>query len=95
MSKNKSHISDTIDPAIIFLIIATLIGGYIRLKIVLESDFPLNDGGLFYTMIKDLIANNYHLPFSTTYNQINLPYVYPPLMFYFSGFLAELTSWNL
>ena len=70
MSKNKSHIFDNIDPAIIFLIIATLIGGFIRFYIVLQSDFPLNDGGLFYTMIKDLIANNYHLPLVTSYNQI-------------------------
>jgi len=93
--RNKSRISNNIDPAIIFLVLATLLGGYIRFFLILQSDFPLNDGGLFFTMTKDLIANNFHLPLTTTYNHINIPYAYPPLMFYLTGVLIDITSWNL
>jgi hypothetical protein len=83
------------DPSILFLAVAILIGGTIRLYGVLQSNFPINDGGLFYTMIKDLMANGYRLPVTTSYNHLNLPFAYPPLFLYLTGFLADLTSWGL
>ena len=83
------------DPSILFLALAILIGGTIRLYGVLQSGFPINDGGLFYTMTKDLMANGYRLPVSTSYNHLDLPFAYPPLFFYLAGFLAGLTHWGL
>jgi len=95
MTMRRSHPITKINPTVLFLILAVLIGGYIRLSQVLQSPFPLNDGGLFYTMTRDLMANNYRLPETTNYNHLNLPFAYSPLPFYFTGFLAELTGWNL
>ncbi|MPM20538.1 hypothetical protein SDC9_66969 [bioreactor metagenome] len=87
MFKQKLQISKKIDSALPFLLIAILIGGYIRISPVLDSDFPLNDGGMFYVMIKDLIANHFQIPLFTSYNSLNIPYAYPPLGFYFAAFL--------
>ena len=69
------------------VILATLIGAFVRLFYVLQSDFPLNDGGMFYTMIGDLQAAAYRLPAFTSYNHANIPYAYPPLPFYLGGVL--------
>ncbi len=55
-----------------------------------RSDFPLNDGGLFYTMIQDLKENNFKLPIFTTYNQAQIPFAYPPLSFYLAGFISKV-----
>jgi hypothetical protein len=60
----------------------TLLSLGIRLAVVLPAGFPLNDGGLFYTMILDLIANGMRLPVFGTYNGAAIPYAYPPLGFY-------------
>ena len=95
MISRKFRTLNNIDPSILFLVFATLIGGYIRLSQILELNFPLGDGGLFYSMTKDLMANGYRLPVITSYNHLNLPFAYPPLSFYLSGFLADLTSWQL
>jgi len=84
-----------INPSILFLSLAVMIGGYIRTAPILLSSFPLNDGGLFFTMTKDLMANNYRLPQTTTYNHLDLPFAYPPLPFYFTGLLTDITNWEL
>ncbi len=62
---------------------------------MLQSDLPLNDGGMFYVMTQNLIANGFHLPATTSYNHLNLPFAYPPLAFYLAGLLVKLTSWDL
>jgi hypothetical protein len=95
MSSRISRILKQTDPSVLFLAIAILIGGFIRLSQVLQSGFPINDGGLFYTMIKDLMANQYRLPVKTSYNHLNLPFAYPPLFLYLSGFLSDLTHSSL
>jgi len=72
------------------VIFITLIGLAIRLAPVLQTNFPLNDGGLFYDMILDLQEANYSLPVYATYNQAEIPFAYPPLAFYITGLLADL-----
>jgi hypothetical protein len=72
------------------ILLATLVGTLIRSFFVLNSDFPLNDGGMFYTMIKDLQSAHFHLPAFTSYNQANIPFAYPPLPFYLAG---AMNSW--
>ncbi len=91
----RDHPSSSTNPAIIFLILAILLGGYIRLSQVVASAFPLNDGGLFYAMTRDLQENQYRLPESTSYNQLNLPFAYPPLPFYLAGGLNDWMGWEL
>lgn len=77
------------------LIIITVMGSFLRIRYLAGSDFPLNDGGMFYSMILDLQANHYQLPAFTSYNLSNIPYAYPPLSFYTVGFLNQYLSINL
>jgi hypothetical protein len=79
----------------LFVLIATGIGAFPRLYFALGSTFPLNDGGLFYVMIRDLQAANYILPTLTTYNSAGIPFAYPPLGLYVSGFLSDWFRWPL
>lgn len=64
-------------------------GAALRMVIPLSSHFPINDGGLFYTMIEDLKKANFILPFETSYNQSGIPFVYPPLALYITGFISK------
>ncbi|RPH58889.1 MAG: hypothetical protein EHM81_09165, partial [Chloroflexi bacterium] len=77
------------------LLFAALFGFYVRLANVLPSDFPINDGGLFYSMTRDLQVNGYRLPAFTSYNAAGIPFAYPPLPFYLAGFLSQLFKWDL
>ncbi|HUX88040.1 MAG TPA: hypothetical protein VMW65_13645 [Chloroflexota bacterium] len=74
---------------------AMLVGLIVRLTFVTGQSFPLNDGGLFYVMIQDLQRNHFLLPATTSYNGTGIPFVYPPLGFYVTGLLANLTHWQL
>ena len=64
-------------------------GLLIRAIPVLTADFPLNDGGLFYAMTRDLQRANFLLPATTTYNGLDIPFAYPPLGFYLAGILSS------
>ena len=77
------------------ILVALGLGVLVRLPQVLAADFPLNDGGLFYQMTRDLQAANYRLPEWTTYNGGGIPYAYPPLAFYIAGFLDDVTPFSL
>ena len=80
---------------IIFVSILTFLGGYVRLAPVLLGNFPINDGGLFFSMTKDLIANQFRLPVYATYNHFQVAFAYPPLAFYLAGGLSTLFNINL
>jgi hypothetical protein len=77
------------------LILAVSLGIAVRAYHVLTQDFPLNDGGLFYAMVRDLQAAHYHLPAFTSYNNAGIPYGYSPLGFYLAGILDDLTPLTL
>lgn len=62
---------------------------------VLTSDFPLNDGGLFYAMTRDLQNAHFLIPATTTYNGLAIPFVYPPLGFYVAGGVSSLFGIDL
>lgn len=74
----------------LLLFIACLFGGLLRIMPALVTRFPLNDGGMFYDMTRELQANNYRLPAKTSYNGLDLPYAYPPLGFYLTALLSSL-----
>lgn len=75
--------------AVVYL---TILGLAVRLAAPIMSQFPLNDGGLFHEMIVDLVSNGLRLPFATTYNNADIPFVYPPLAIYFTAILAKMTG---
>ena len=78
-----------IDWPALLLITAILLGGLARFMPAFVTRFPINDGGMFYTMTQELSANGYALPAATAYNGLDLPYAYPPLGFYLASFLAD------
>ncbi len=73
----------------------TAIGFGVRAVHILGSDFPLNDGGLFFAMARDLQAHHYLLPAFTSYNGGALPFAYPPLGFYLAALLDDWTPFAL
>src|SRR5512135_1165483 len=77
------------------LVLAIIVGAFLRLHSVLNSSFPLGDGGLFYTMAHDLQAANFKLPFYTTYNTGQIPFVYPPLGIYLASSLSFIFKFSL
>jgi hypothetical protein len=75
------------------LALALLQGGFIRLYVPSTSDFPINDGGLFYSMIRDLQNTHYALPKYASYNFSGIPFAYPPLCFYLGALTSDATGW--
>ena len=78
------------ETATLITLAAFIFGAWLRLMPASGNGFPLNDGGMFYSMIRDLRLNGYMIPFSTTYNNLNIPFAYPPLAFYLAGWLADI-----
>jgi hypothetical protein len=89
ISQVKKQLSND-ELASLILLGTLIIGIWLRLNPAVIAGFPMNDGGMFYTMIRDLRQNNYILPTYTTYNNLNIPYTYPPVPFYLAGFLADI-----
>lgn len=80
-----------IDPPLLFFaLLMTLLGGYIRFVPALLFSFPVNDGGLFYAMTRDLLANGLRLPVFVSYNGLEIPFSYPPLAFYLASLVHAL-----
>lgn len=69
----------------------TLLTLGVRLAIVVPAGFPLNDGGLFYAMIGDVISSRLALPVFSSYNAAAIPFAYPPLAFYVCAVLNLVT----
>lgn len=89
--------SEPLSGAVYAALIACAIGlaVLIRATIVLASDFPLNDGGMFFAMARDLQASHYMLPSTTTYNASNIPFAYPPLGIYVAALIDDFTPVSL
>lgn len=67
------------------------IGIVLRFLPALQFDFPINDGGMFLSMIRDLYENGFSLPKTTSYNYSQIPFAYPPFGFYVGAFVLRLT----
>ncbi len=76
-------------PALL-LFTAMLFGIVVRFYPAIANGFPLNDGGMFFTMVQDLKANRFALPYFTTYNHADIPFAYPPFGFYIAALLSSL-----
>ena len=71
---------------------AVILGSIVRLLPGVLAGFPLNDGGMFLSMVKDLQTSHYVLPKFTTYNYLNIPFAYPPFGFYFARAVSDILS---
>ncbi|MEK6754022.1 MAG: glycosyltransferase family 39 protein [Chloroflexota bacterium] len=76
----------------LILLGAILFGGWFRFMPTWLAGFPINDGGMFYTMMNDLQANRFIPPLYTTYNNLNIPFAYPPLALYIGAFISSLLN---
>ncbi len=77
-------------PAVLAISVALLFALAARLPYFVSSSFPLNDGGMFYAMSKDLLNAHFALPRFTSYNFEAIPFAYPPLSFY----LVAIINWT-
>jgi asparagine N-glycosylation enzyme membrane subunit Stt3 len=91
---NKPKLSKD-EVGILILLAAILFGGIFRLLPAWLAGFPVNDGGMFYAMMKDLQANHYAPPLFATYNNTAIPFAYPPLGFYAGAGLSDLLNVSL
>ncbi len=67
------------------IMVPLVLAAAVRLAPVAGSGFPLNDGGMFWTMAGDLRANGFVPPMFTTYNGGSIPFAYPPLGIYLAA----------
>lgn len=61
-----------------------------RLYLLAATDFPINDGGLFYAFVEGIARTFPALPESVSYNGLTIPFAYPPLAFWIGALLTEL-----
>jgi hypothetical protein len=93
MAKKISEMKPSLAPreiATLGVLTALILGALLRLTPPALAGFPVNDGGLFYTIIADLGKSNYAIPAWTTYNGSTIPLAYPPLGFYIARALIDL-----
>lgn len=80
----------------LLLFYAVFVGLAVRAYFVFSGHgMPLNDGGLFYSMVEDIRAADYALPKFTSYNGGDIPFAYPPLTFYLAAFLGDAFGWSV
>ncbi len=67
---------------------SVILGAFLYLYPAYLAGFPINDGGLFYNMLRAVQANGFRLPAYVQYNGLNIPFAYPPLGFYVGAALS-------
>lgn len=75
---------------LLLLGVSVLFGGLVRFLPGMQAGFPLNDGGMFLSMVRDLHESRYALPVFTSYNHLQIPYAYPPFGFYIARILSDV-----
>ena len=61
-----------------------------RIYLAASTDFPLNDGGLFYEFVKSISSTFPALPANISYNGLTIPFAYPPLAFWIGAIFTKL-----
>jgi hypothetical protein len=72
------------------ILLATLAGAIVRAAPVVQAGFPVNDGGLFASMVDDILKTGQAIPAWTSYNGLGGPFAYPPLAFIVTAGLETL-----
>ncbi|MFZ0533716.1 MAG: glycosyltransferase family 39 protein [Anaerolineales bacterium] len=76
----------------LILSLAIIFGSMVRFFPTLLTSFPVLDGGMFYVAIGNILANGFRLPETILYNQLNIPFTYPPFGFYMAALLEKVTG---
>lgn len=77
------------DLGILFLMLAVILGGWLRLFAPGTAGFPLNDGGLFLVIMKAIQNNHFSLPHTIEFNGLTLPFAYPPFGFFVGAWISQ------
>src|SRR5512141_1182847 len=94
-SRGRYTLSQRQQFATLILVTAFLFGLFIRLAAPMNASGPVNDGGLFLQMTRDLQNNRFALPNIAMYNNANIPFAYPPLGFYITGTIQSISKISL
>lgn len=76
------------DIAALLASLAIVIG--IRVQLLLVTDFPINDGALFFVFLQAVARTFPHLPSMVDYNGLSIPFAYPPLSFWISAIAVRM-----
>ena len=87
----KDRTGEKLETMILGLIV--LLGGWLRFAPTVLSGEVINDGGMFYSMTQAVRDNQYSLPQTITYNELDVPFAYPALPFYLTGLLTDVFGW--
>lgn len=72
--------------------LALVVGVGVRVGPVLSHPWPLHDGGLFFRMISEIVADGLRIPSVTSYGGVAIPFAYPPLALWLAAVLKAVTS---
>ena len=74
------------------VLLAMVVAGALaqRVFLLVATDFPINDGGLFFAFVKAVAATFPHLPDNIRFNGLVIPFAYPPLSFWLAALLTRL-----
>jgi hypothetical protein len=73
----------------------TIAGAVLRLIPVITNDFPLNDGGLFFAMMRGIQAQGFGIPETVSYNGHAIPFAYPPLGLLLGAAISSISGASL
>ena len=78
--------------ALVFLALALVLGGAVRLYSIVQIPFAFGDGGMFWVATRAILNANFALPPTLAYPTPTsaLPFCYPPLGFYAAAMLAKI-----
>jgi hypothetical protein len=74
------------------MLVLTLVGAAAiahRIYLIVATDFPINDGGLFVAFIRAVAAHFPGLPADVAFNGLTIPFAYPPLSFWLAAGLSR------
>jgi hypothetical protein len=77
-----------VDLALLAASLAVVLG--MRTRLLLVSDFPINDGGLFLVFVESIARVFPALPATVDYNGMTIPFAYPPIAFWLSAAAVRL-----
>ena len=72
--------------------VAIALGVVVRLVPVLGAAGALGDGGLIHAMVEDIRATGLGIPPTTSYNDLEIPFAYPPLALLLAAAVGEPTG---
>jgi multisubunit Na+/H+ antiporter MnhF subunit len=72
------------------LVLAIALGALVRLLPIVWAESVVGDGGLFLAMVEDIRNGGAGLPTTTSYNDLDIPFVYPPVALLIAAFIGDV-----